>query len=1025
MKLKISAILAALFFAVAGVSAQVLPQFSTDDDAAWYFIKFACSDLVVEDAGAGKPAVQAIMDKKDEQLWKLVGSQSNFQLINKAGRYATVTGSGGDARLASSASPYSSGFSLVATGNTAYSGNWEIKANSITVTNNRMNQWTGCEAGKPIGFYAANDKNNPLMFTPESDFRAPDYTVVGSTTWRPESKLTLWYTTPATLTKVANTWMEYSLPIGNGQLGASLFNGVSRDQVLINEKTLWQGRSTDNGSSYGGYQVFGSLFAEMSDEAGFGNTAETAATEYYRALDLSTATGVSGFSTADGSVSFKREYIASNPDGVVAMHISASEKGKINQRYYFEPGVAGTMTYADGEGYFSGKLNTVSYNCRMKVVATGGTLTTDADGISVKDADEVLVIVKGATDYDPYKASYVSGETAAQLSAAVDAAVDAAAAKGWNEIYENHVADYQKYFNRVKFEIGGTDNNIPTNQLVDEYTSRMTATHVMLEELYFHYGRYLEIASSRGVDLPSNLQGIWNNTNSAPWNADIHANINVQMNYWPAEATNLSEMHVPFLNYITNMAMNHTEWQKYAKDSGQTKGWTCYTENNIFGGVGAFMHNYTEENAWYCTHLWQHYRYTLDKEFLAAAFPTMWSATEFWLERLKLDSDGTYVAPNEYSPEQGPSEDGTAHAQQLIYDLFENTLKAAEILGVDHDLTTLRDRFEKLDRGLATETYTGRWGNANGVNNGDVLLREWKKSSYTAGENGHRHMSHLMAVYPFSQITPESEFYTPAVNSMKLRGDASTGWSMGWKINLWARLLDGNRARNILRTALRHSTSYGTNQAAGGIYYNLYDSHSPFQIDGNFGSCAGIVEMFLQSQNDELFLFPAVPTGWKTVDFTGLKAVGDFTVDLKWDDRKPVMAVITSNQGQPLKVKAEGMTASTKIYVNGVETEPAERTENTFSLATEPGDVITVEFLEGVSIVDIADESTDFDVMVNGRTVTVTGDVTAIKVYDLQGRQITATSASSVVVPAQAGNMVLVSVTDGCGRTEAIKVALK
>lgn len=943
------------------------PKFATEltDNTPYYFISFVNSGYVVKSNGIGAAATQGIKEPGPDVLWKLVGNASKFQLVNKAGQYAKVTGTDNAARLTVATSPDASGFSIVATANATYAPAWEIKANSITTANNRFNEWQGKIIGNPIGFWAANDQNNPLEFIDEKDVKYPDYKVIGSTTYRPESKLSLWYTTPATLTRSGNPWMEYSLPIGNGQLGASLFNGIYRDQVLINEKTLWQGASSDNGSSYGDYLHFGSVIAEMLDEAGFGYEEANGAKNYYRTLDLSKAVGVSAFTNADGSVEFKREYLASNPDGVIVMRISANKPGSINQRYFWEagkPGITATPSYANGEGYFAGKLRTIAYNARMKVVATGGSVTTDENGVTVKGADEVLVVIKGATDFDPYKASYTSGVTAAQLNSDVQAVIDAAVAKGWDAIYSDHVADHQKFFNRVAFNIEGTTNNIPTNQLVDVYSSSSDPAHLMLEELYFNYGRYLEIASSRGVDVPSNLQGIWNNTSSAPWHADIHANINVQMNYWPAEPTNLSELHMPFLNYITNMAVNQPQWQKYAKDSGQTKGWTCYTENNIFGGVGSFAHNYVIANAWYCTHLWQHYRYTLDKEYLAKVFPAMWSASEYWLERLKLDTDGKYVAPQEYSPEQGPNEDGVAHAQQLIYDLFENTIKAAEILGSDKDLTLLRDRFAKLDRGLATETYTGVWGTGNGVVSGDTLLREWKYSSFTSGENGHRHMSHLMAVYPFNQIKPGSEFYNAAINSMKLRGDASTGWSMGWKINLWARLLNGDRAHSILRTALRHSTAFNTNAGAGGIYYNLYDSHAPFQIDGNFGSCAGVAEMLMQSQNDEIHLLPALPKAWMSGSITGLKAVGDFTVDVAWKDGGISSATIVSNQGTPLVVRNSNI-AKAKITINGVEATPKASTEETVSFDTKAGDRVVLEFTGTSSLIDVPSQGK------NGETI--------------------------------------------------------
>ena len=477
------------------------------------------------------------------------------------------------------------------------------------------------------------------------------------------------------------------------------------------------------------------------------------------------------------------------------------------------------------------------------------------------------------------------------------------------------------------------------------------------------------------------------------------------------------------------MAMNHSEWQKVARTAGQTKGWTCYTENNIFGGMGSFAHNYVIANAWYCTHLWQHYRYTLDKDFLKKAFPTMWSATEFWLQRLILDkSDNTYVCPKEYSPEQGPYEDGVAHAQQLVWDLFANTKSAAEVLGSEcgvkqDSLSILADRLEKLDKGLHTETYTGNWGVINGVKKGDLLLREWKTSPYTTGSQAHRHMSHLMCLYPFNQVTSSSPYFTPAVNSLKLRGDQSTGWSMGWKINLWARALDGDHAHTILAKALRHSTSYGVNENAGGIYYNLYDSHSPFQIDGNFGACAGIAEMLLQSQTDTLQLLPALPSVWAEGSITGLKAVGDFTVDMSWKDKQLLASTIVSNAGQPLAVKYPKV-ADMKVTVNGAEAEVEKQGTDVIIVKANKGDKVVIESLQAVGIGNVQNASGNVKLQVSGRTVTVTSaNVDSITVSDLSGRRVLYTHKPTFTVTPNAGNLVILNVAMNDGKNESFKLA--
>lgn len=783
-----------------------------------------------------------------------------------------------------------------------------------------------------------------------------EWAVKQGSDYRPEQELTLWYTLPATATKVNNQWEEYSLPLGNGQFGASIFGGVKRDEIQFNEKTLWSGTSTDNKGydDYGHYENFGSVYVE--DLGGYFSSDESKpVVNYHRELDLQSATARVAYRTADGKVSFSREYISSAPDKVVVARYKASRKGALNLRFTILSGVAGDngkTTYADGEASFSGKLQTISYNARLKVVPTGGELATDSEGITLKGADECLLILAGGTDFDAYSPTFTSSTS--KLSASIDERAEAAAKKGWDAIYKAHVADYQSLFNRSRFNLE-SKNTMPTDDLIRAYGRRQTGLEpeaLMLEELYYAFGRYLAISSSRGVDLPSNLQGIWNNSKKPAWNCDIHANINVQMNYWPTENTNLSELHLPFLNYIINMATNHSSWKRYAKDAGQERGWTCYTENNIFGGVGGFMHEYVIANAWYCSHLWQHYLYTLDKEFLLRAFPAMLSATQFWLDRMVIDpKDGSYVCPKEYSPEHGPVEDGMPHAQQLVWELFDNTLKAVEILGVKRcgvdkkELQLIAERFSKMDRGLRVETYDGAWGESvNGIKKGEKILREWKYSPYKAGQNGHRHISHAMSLYPFSHLKQGSEEFNAMVNTLRLRGDASTGWSMGWKINLWARALDGDHAHDILELALRHYRVGG-----GGISYNLYDQHPPFQIDGNFGATAGIAEMLMQSHSGAIHLLPALPEVWKQGEISGLKAIGDFEVAIRWTGGKATSAEIINNQGEPCVVKCAGLSKAmalgkATISVNGKAVNAKPLGDDTYLIKSKAGDKVEIRF---------------------------------------------------------------------------------
>lgn len=732
-----------------------------------------------------------------------------------------------------------------------------------------------------------------------------EYYIQPTVTYQPENLNTLWYDSPVTSMNVEDPWMDYALPIGNGQLGAMVYGGIRQDIVQFNEKTLWTGSSTERGA----YQNFGQLYIEdLSDQ--FSITHEKPVMDYYRNLDLERAIATSSWKNSEG-VTFTRQYLASYPDQCIVVRLEASQRGQINNRFYLYNAHGERPEYKEGEGVFKGKLTTVSFHARMKVIAEGGETLTDDAGIWVKHADAVTVILAAGTDFDPTVSGYVKDTH--NLGDRIIASVRDAAVRGWDSLVVRHEDDYRALFTRVSLHLDGATNTKTTNRLLLGYkTGFQEKAYRQLEQLYFQYGRYLLISSSRGIDMPNNLQGIWNNSNDPGWQCDMHANINVQMNYWPAENTNLSELHNKYLNYLYNMSVIQPQWRDYAKvRCGQTKGWVNFTENNLFGHCTTWHNDYCEAGAWSCDHLWQHYRYTLDTDFLREkALPVMVSACDFWLERMVKADDGTWECPNEWSPEHGPDKTVTAHAQQIVWNLFDKTRQAIDIVGIEavgvtHNwVNELSDKLENMDKGLAVETYEGSYGaTRNGVKTGDQILREWKYYTLADGngsEKDHRHMSHLMALYPLSIITPTSPYFAPAVNSLKLRGIESQGWSMGWKINLWARALEGDRCADIFKLAFKHSESYviDMSASAGGVYYNLLDAHSPFQIDGNFGVCAGMAEMLLQSYSDTLQLLPALPAIWSKGEVIGLKAIGNFTVNEKWADGKLSEAVIESGSGK-------------------------------------------------------------------------------------------------------------------------------
>ena len=949
-------------------------------------------------------------------LWAFVGNETDgYQIYNYTTGLSKVlgmTGSEGNAR-ATMVAPDAEGYKTIFDGNIKFDGTdgrikiqgsannyWNKRGDYLALWNDKKAEGEDTGSMFYINAVDYNDYVDEIIpITPEAKEELSASLIKGATSFTPENANTLWYTTSAQASGVSYPWMEYALPLGNGELGCMVFGGVLKEELQFNEKTLWSGPADVVGAAGGKrtFMNFGSLFIKNLDE-----TLSEGVTDYVRYLDIEEGVAGVQFTNKNGTKQ-TRKYFSSAPDQVIAAQYKSEGTDKMHLLFKLEAESEldakyvtnnNNVKYAEGMASFTGNLEAVNYAARVHVYAdNGATITTTENGIEVSNATEVTFYLKGATNFNGDVTSvsnYFTADTPADVNDDVKTAIEAAHNKGYATVESAHKENFSAITNRMTFDLGLTTPSVDTKTLVDNYypnNTEGTSTsndHLFLEQLYFHYGRYLAISSNRkAIAAPNNLQGIWNDRASdSPWNSDVHTNINIQMNYWPTEITNLSDLHKPFVNFIIRGAQSKG-WKDVANNYNDGYGWSTLTETSLYNSMSTWGANYLVANVWYTSHLWTHYRYTQDKEFLKQAFPIMWSCAEFWFHRLKQDEgydsatqnsgykgtpykfepDGTYVAPNEYSAEQNAhaSEDGTAHAQQMISYLFQNLSDAITILGrenvslTDDQIATLNEYLAKTDKGLHTEVYTansalnGGWTNPrNGVNQGDIILREWKYSPYDVSDDpGHRHLSHLMALFPMDQITPESEYFEPAVNSLKLRGDAATGWSMGWKVNLWARAQDGDHAHLIIKNALKHSTSYGTNAGAGGIYYNLFDSHAPFQIDGNFGVCSGIAEMLMQSAHGYINVLPALPSVWeKTGTITGMKAMGNFTVDFNWKNGKAQQVTIVSNAGAPLKVRCNrGARAldEAQITVNG--TEVAAVVENGIAtIPCEEGQTVVIDF---------------------------------------------------------------------------------
>lgn len=663
-------------------------------------------------------------------------------------------------------------------------------------------------------------------------------------------------------------------------------------------------------------------------------------TNYLRELDIDRA--VSTVSYTQEGVQYQREYFISYPGQVLVIRLTADQPGSLSRTFFVTtPQSKSTINAAGGVITLEGQpadqaANGLKFAQQVKIIPSGGTLSVNGDKIVVENADEILLIAAAATNYVQCMDDSYNYFSSANPLATVQNTINQAAQKTYAQLIADHTADYKSLYDRMSLTLSGAGNpaNKTTPQLLEGYANQTNtdSENRYLELLYYQFGRYLLIASSRANGLPANLQGIWADGLTPPWAADYHTNINLQMNYWLAQQTNLAACHLPVIHYVKSLVPRgkYTANHYYCKQDGSpVRGWVIHHENNIWGNTAPG--NYYEgfyfpaAAAWMCQDIWEHYQFNQDETFLAEYYPILQEAALFWVDNLWRDSrDGTLVANPSYSPEHGPYSLGASCDQAIITELFDITLQAYRILHPE-----LPEPSEIVEIRTARSRLAGPQIGLGGQ------FMEWKDELQMdiTGDGGHRHANHLFWLHPGSQIipgrSPQENLYADAMrNTLNTRGDQATGWSKAWKLNFWARLQDGNRAHKLLEELLKGST-----------LKNLFDTHPPFQIDGNFGGTAGMTEMLVQSQGGYIELFPALPDSWNNGNYAGIKARGNFELSAGWDNGQLRRLEILSHSGNPCTLKYPGIGNYILTQSGGETISPTQIDDNTIRFETLPGAV--------------------------------------------------------------------------------------